>query len=635
MSDGTRLAARLWRPRTDSQVPAILEYIPYRKTDMVRARDERNHPFFASHGYASIRVDMRGSGDSEGDMPDMYAPAELSDAREVISWVSAQPWCNGRVGMFGTSWGGTAALQASLTAPDALKTIIAVCATHDRFEDDIHYMGGCVLSDTFEWGATLPAILASPPTPSIGKDWKEQWRARIDALSNPLENWLREKARGAYWRHGSVIHSPERLSVPILAIGGWSDRYSNSVMSLVDARPDLVRGVVGPWGHQYPDQGSPGPAMGFQQLALQWWDQHLKGDNARPNTWPQLQTWLREFDTPGDSLDQRAGRWLQSEAPSQVTEAVHFDLDALAPAAASAPWSVPQDPTIGQTSGDTGYFGRFGGLPLDQSRDDERSLVFETAPLPHDLMIYGAAVLTVQVQTLGRPSKLVIRLSDVRPDGVMCRICYGVRNLALNETLDTPKTPIPDAEARVSVPMHTTAYRIRQGHRLRIALSSSLWPLIWSGNPKGRLAIYEGRLTLPVLSKEPPMPGQTVPEPHDLPAKKSHSVISAPALERWAKYTENRSEIGWRQPMTKVTYHETQTTFGYQTRMQHTQDVSDQVRERVEVDHRMEFERPDGTATVASTLKAGSQEDKIVVKQSLSVTWNGTEIARRTWAFTS
>ena len=126
MPDGTRLAARLWRPDTTSPVPAILEYIPYRKTDMVRARDERNHPFLAAHGYAAIRVDMRGSGDSDGHMPDMYDRNELADAREVIKWLAAQPWCDGNVGMFGTSWGGTASLQASVNAPEALKAVIAV-----------------------------------------------------------------------------------------------------------------------------------------------------------------------------------------------------------------------------------------------------------------------------------------------------------------------------------------------------------------------------------------------------------------------------------------------------------------------------------------------------------------------------
>ena len=161
MSDGVHLSARIWLPSHvgNNSVAAILEYIPYRKRDMVRVRDERNHVYFAQQGYVSVRVDMRGSGDSGGHMEDMYGIRELSDAKEVIEWIAAQHWCNGQVGMMGTSWGGTSSLQTAIEKPAALKAIIAVCATDNRFEDDIHYMGGCVLTDTVEWAATLPVIL--------------------------------------------------------------------------------------------------------------------------------------------------------------------------------------------------------------------------------------------------------------------------------------------------------------------------------------------------------------------------------------------------------------------------------------------------------------------------------------------
>ena len=389
MPDGIRLAARLWLPRSARQapVPALLEYIPYRKTDMVRARDERNHPFFAEHGYACLRVDMRGSGDSEGQMDDMYSDHELADARHVIAWIAAQPWCVGRVGMFGTSWGGTAALQASIDAPEALKAIIAVCATHDRYEDDIHHMGGCLLTDSIEWGATLPVILGSPPTPNVGNDWRERWKERLEALAFPLEAWMREEARGGYWRHGSVIHQAERLTRPILAVGGWSDRYSNSVMSLVSARPDLVWGVVGAWGHHYPDHGRPGPAMGFQQLALAWWDAWLRDPEPVPPDWPRFRTWLLEFDPPANQIDKRNGRWIESGPPGSHVQTGVWQLgaDGLSRTPSTAgDWAVPFDLRVGQGAGDTGYFGRQGGEPLDQRDDDALSLTFDSPPLDKD-----------------------------------------------------------------------------------------------------------------------------------------------------------------------------------------------------------------------------------------------------------
>ena len=166
MVDGVRLSARLWLPEMHDnlQIPAVLEYIPYRKRDVSRVRDDRIHSFFARHGYASVRVDIRGSGDSEGTMTDMYSDHERNDAIEVIDWIAGQPWCNASVGMMGFSWGGTSSLQAASLRPKALKAIIAVGATNNRFDDDIHHMGGCVLTDTVEWGAHLPAILAYHPT---------------------------------------------------------------------------------------------------------------------------------------------------------------------------------------------------------------------------------------------------------------------------------------------------------------------------------------------------------------------------------------------------------------------------------------------------------------------------------------
>lgn len=632
MSDGTRLAARLWRPKTDANVPALLEYIPYRKADMVRARDARNHPFFAMHGYACIRVDMRGSGDSEGHMPDMYAPAELDDARQVINWLAEQPWCNGQVGMFGTSWGGTAALQASIDAPKALKAVIAVCATHDRFEDDIHYMGGCVLTDTFEWGATLPAILASPPTPHVGVDWKDKWRARIDALSCPLENWLSENGRGAYWRHGSVIHQADQLSVPILAVGGWSDRYSNSVMTLVDARPDLVWGVVGPWGHHYPDHASPGPGIGFQRLALEWWDHYLTTEaQPGPIPWPRMRAWLREFDPPSDSLETRAGQWIEGEAPTKATEKMTLSFSDLTPE--PAPWDVPNAPQTGVMSGDSGYFGRPGGLPLDQADDDARSRVFETDPLERDMVIYGMPVLDLRGSVTNGPQKVVARMSELSPEGGACRISYGVRNLALDDDLDLLADPPSDRQFNVSIPLHTTAFRVRKGHKLRIALGSSLWPLIWSSGFTGALDLSAATLTLPIMPEADYALRAPMPEVEDLPRQKTHQVLCAPPLKRWFENTDTSFEIGWHQPETRVEYPQTGTVFGYETRMVHKLDTSSMASEGVQVDHRVEYARPDGTAVITVALNACSQKNGVPQMEiTLSAQWNGAEIGNRVWS---
>ena len=395
MPDGVRLAARIWLPSSalTNPAPAVFEYIPYRKVDMVRARDERNHPYLAENGIVAVRVDMRGSGDSEGQMSDMYCEEELNDARHVIKWLTSQPWCNGKIGMFGTSWGGTASLQANVNAPDALKAIIAVCATHDRYEDDIHHMGGCLLTDSVEWGATLPAILGAPPSANVEDNWFEMWKARLDELSFPLETWLRNEDRGSYWRHGSVIHQLDQMRAPILCVGGWSDRYSNSVMSLVDRRPDLAWGIVGPWGHHYPDHAHPGPGVGFQELMLEWWQHWLVKDNPSEPEWPKLRTWVRSYDSPADAINIRSGSWVQTPASKEIISLTewHLSKEGLNKDVSEIQLDLPSNLKAGSKGADTGYFGRFGGLPLDQSYDDKASLSFDTKPLEKDCLIYGAA----------------------------------------------------------------------------------------------------------------------------------------------------------------------------------------------------------------------------------------------------
>lgn len=631
MPDGVRLAARLWRPVSEAPVPAILEYIPYRKTDMVRARDERNHPFFAAHGYACIRVDMRGSGDSEGHMPDMYDPAELDDARRVIDWLAAQAWCDGAVGMFGTSWGGTASLQASVNAPSALKAVIAVCATHDRFEDDIHYMGGGVLSDTFEWGATLPTILASPPTPNVGDDWLERWRARIDALAFPLENWLRESARGQYWRHGSVKHQTDDLSVPILAVGGWSDRYSNSVMSLVDARPDLVWGVVGPWGHHYPDSGTPGPAIDFQQMALAWWDHWLRPGPTKPIDWPRMRTWLREFDTPSDTLSQRAGRWIETREPASEAVVQSHDLGKLASASAIAPWTIPSDATVGVMSGDTGYFGRIGGLPLDQAADDAGSLVFETPVLEEDMVIYGAAQLHLSGTTSTGSGHIIARLNNVSPDEQVARIAYAVRNLGLNETLDCPDTPAKPGPFQARLTLHTTAYTARKGHRLRLSLSQSLWPLVVPPGAFSQIMIHAGTLALPLLSNAPQPCRTPPPQVQNDPTQACDPSPDDTSLTRWYSAAEDMTEVGWHQPLTTTYFPQTDTTFSFETRACHRLPCDQSNLSTTEISHQLRYARHEGDGVVATTLTAKHREGGWHIKATLKATWSGEEVGFRQW----
>ena len=653
MPDGVGLSARIWLP-AGGPSPAILEYIPYRKRDMVRARDERNHPYFASHGYVCLRVDMRGSGDSEGAMPDMYTIDELDDARHVIDWIAAQSWSDGRVGMFGTSWGGTAALQAAIEAPAALKAVIANCATVDRFEDDIHWMGGCLLTDSLEWGATLPAILACPPDrATLGERWLDLWKSRLRSTSFAFERWARNDRRGKYWRHGSVRFQADRLRCPILAIGGWSDRYSNSVMRLARSRPDLCRGIVGPWGHHYPDQGEPGPAIGFQDLALKWWDHWLKSEDPGDLDWPCVQLWRREFDPPQNRLPERNGQWIAFDLPAEEpakaqTSRFYLDGDdiggdpsvgrlSLAPPSKGTGFVVPFDLRHGECAGDTGYFGRVGGLPVDQAPDDARARCFDTPPLTELLDLVGHASLSLDLEVGALPAQIACRICEVDPDGRSNLVSRTLLSLALDDDLDGPRDIPPATAVPYRIVFPVTAYRFKPGNRIRLAIGASYWPLAWPVPRPVEVRIRsEGALlSLPRPSMESfhRLP-QPLPCPKDLPERKGCEFTSSGELQRRLSVSPDGTlHSRWHQPRRSMRFGEIDLDFAFETSADHEIRNGDPSTAKSLIDHRIEIRRTDGIALISSLLRMSAQRDGYEVRFELSVTWKGESILNRHFTF--
>ncbi len=314
MSDGRRLAARLVLPKGAAKrpVPAILEYIPYRRRDGTRARDEEVMYWFAGNGYASVRLDISGSGDSEGLIEDEYVKREQDDALEAIAWLAAQPWCSGAVGMIGISWGGFNGLQVAARRPPALKAVISLCSTVDRYHDDVHYMGGCLLNDTMDWGSAFVTYGALPPDPEMvgERKWRAMWRARLEGLELYPALWMKHQRRDAFWKHGSVIENLDAIECPVLAVSGWVDGYTSAVYELVENLRAPCKGILGPWGHKYPHLGVPGPAIGFLQECNRWWDQWLKGIDTGVDQDPDMRMYLQDAAKPAPHNDERKGRWL-------------------------------------------------------------------------------------------------------------------------------------------------------------------------------------------------------------------------------------------------------------------------------------------------------------------------------------
>src|SRR5204862_523556 len=177
--------------------------------------------------------------------------------------------------------GGFNSLQVAARRPPELKAIITVCSTDDRYPDDVHYIGGCLLNEHLTWGSVLMSYNAYPPDPElVGERWRAMWRDRLEHAVFFPEVWLEHPMRDDYWKHGSVCEDYGAITCPVYAIGGWSDAYSNAIPRLLAGLKVPRKGLIGPWAHLYPHDGVPGPAIGFLQETLRWWDQWLKGNDT-------------------------------------------------------------------------------------------------------------------------------------------------------------------------------------------------------------------------------------------------------------------------------------------------------------------------------------------------------------------
>ncbi len=524
LSDGCRLSARVWRAEGCGKVPAVLEYIPYRKRDGTIARDEMMHAYVAGHGYACVRVDMRGNGDSEGLMADEYTAQELSDACEVIEWLAAQDWCSGAVGMMGKSWGGFNCLQTAYLQPPALRAVMSVCATTDRFADDIHYKGGCLLGENFGWGAVMLSYSSRPADPVLRPDWREDWLARLQAEPWLAPRWAEQQERSGYWRHGSVCEDYSRMTVPVLSWGGWADNYMNTVAKLVENVPAHVQGIVGPWVHQYPHTAVPGPAIGFLQLAIRWWDRWLKGIENGVENDGAYRAYMLHSAPPDASAQHRDGHWVCEPVwPSpRVTQqrlwlggAGALQADAAQPFRAEI--ATPQQ--LGMHTGEFFPMGLNAEMPGDQSGEDARSLCFDGEILAEPMDLLGAAKLSLTLASDKPLGFVVARLCDVAPDGSSVRIAHGMMNLCHRDSMETP-SPMPiNTAVEISFLIDQMAYRISAGHKLRLAISNSYWPFVWPSPEAGRLTLSAGVLDLPrhsgsVSEWTPPAPEAAKPWPH-------------------------------------------------------------------------------------------------------------------------
>ncbi len=516
MSDGSRLAARIWLPEDadEDPVPAVMEYIPYRKNDALALRDAPIHAYFAGNGYASVRVDLRGSGDSDGVMLDEYLPQEQSDGLDAMGWLAAQPWCTGKVGIIGKSWGGFNGLQIASHAPPELGAVISVASTDDRYADDVHYMGGCMLSATqLSWASTMLAYNAGPPDPDVvGDKWREQWLERMRATPPFLEEWVRHQRRDEFWKQGSVCEDFSAIKCPVYMVGGWADAYRNAILRFLAGYPGPCKGIIGPWAHVYPENGVPGPAIGFLQEAVRWWDRWLKGTENGIMDEPKLRVYVPDAvrSVPPGAWP---GRWVALDGwpAAPVENEAHVLAGPGVLGGEPGPEAELQVSSPEALLSDPGNWGGLGG-PIDQAGDqraaDGQSLCFDTPPLVKGMEVLGFPVARLEI-SVDRPlALLAVRLCDVWPDGASRLITRGFLNLTHRSGHEELEELVPGQRYTVEVKLNSIACSVPAGHRLRLAVSTSYWPWIWPSPQRVRLSVHTGsqsRLELPVAHGRIPL----------------------------------------------------------------------------------------------------------------------------------
>lgn len=554
LADGCRLAARLWLPveATQRPVPAVLEFLPYRKRDGTSARDETTYPGYARAGIAGVRVDMRGNGESDGLMEDEYTPEELSDACEVIAWIAAQPWCNGAVGMMGISWGGFNALQVAALRPPALKAVISLATSVDRFNDDIHYKGGALLNSNLGWAATVMSNTSRPPDPELlGERWREVWLYRLENMPDLPRLWMSHQTRDALWQHGSICEDWSAIEVPVLVFGGWADGYRNAPAAALANLQSTVKAVVGPWVHKYPHMAWPYPRMDFVADSIAWWKHWLAGEGHAVETLPAYRAYITENVRPRHYRPRDPGRWVaESRWPSPGIEPRTLYLHATGSlgteAGEAAELSVCSPQDCGTSCGEYFSTAPNGEMAGDQRADDAWSLLFQTAPLEESLELLGRPLLRLPVAIDAPTGNLIVRLEDVHPDGTSHRASWGVLNLAHRAGHEHPQAMTPGRSETVSVLLDEMGHRFLPGHRLRVAVSTTYWPLVLPP-PSAVTATLtlgaEAALVLPVR-----VAGEDcdVPEPAGEPSVPVYKQLSPPVSRRWVERELNDAVTRYR-----------------------------------------------------------------------------------------
>ncbi len=478
MEDGVRLSATYFKPvakMEGEKFPVLFEFLPYRKDDSFYLRDFPLYSYFARRGYVMVKADIRGTGSSEGMVPEReYSEEELKDAEECIAQLAAAPWSNGNVGMWGISWGGFNAIQVAMRRPPALKAILAMDATDDLYHDDVHYIDGAFHVDQYE--LSIDTDLGLPRWPDYSLD-EEYFRNRFNAYPWFL-TYLKQQRDGEFWRKNSLRWNYQTIQIPVYLIGGLLDGYRDSIPRMLENMAVPIKAVIGPWCHDWPDNGVPGPHYEWRRELIRWWDYWLKERDTGILEEPRFAIFVREGHLPDARLAMTPGHWRYEDWPIKRTvwkklypEEGHRLLAELGKACIHRLKYIPSSGIA------AGYW--WGDPTGDMRHEDAGSLVYDSQVLTEGIEIIGFPQVRLKVSADATLAHWIVRLEDVHPDGQVSLVAGGLLNGAQRNSRLFPESLIPGEVYDIEFPLHFTTWTFHPGHRIRLAVSNALFPMIW------------------------------------------------------------------------------------------------------------------------------------------------------------
>lgn len=641
MPDGISLAADLYFPsgvEPDAQLPVLLEYLPYRKTESRGYRYEI-YSYFLDQGYMVARVDIRGTGNSEGRViPYEYSEIELADGEAVIDWLSKQAWSNGNVGMFGISWGGFNAIQMAVRNPPALKAFVALMATEALYQEDVHYIDGIMHADSWMMSNDLDNSLPGAPDYALDDDWLKN---RFEAEPS-VYTYMRHQRDGAFWDRASSLDKYDQIKVPGLHIGGWYDGYRDSIPRMLENVKAPTKAIIGPWDHEFPHDATHAPQIEWRREAVRWFDHWLKGEDSGVLEEPKLAVFIRDWHPPQPDISDMPGHWRWQDG-WPIAEAMSKRLyagaghDLTTASGSEAVHDLPYKASVGLEGG--GPVMWWGSVAPDQQPMDDHSLVYDSEPLTESMAILGSPTVSLTVSASAPRANWVVRLSDVAPDGSVTLITGAAFNGTHRNSARQPEDIVPGEVFELELEMHVTSWTFRPGHKIRLAVSNAMWPMLWpTPYPMTTTLMVGGQagafVDLPVIPLEAG-PGPEFATPIPSPELPGFGAIDAGNATGFAEIDKIHTDaitgesFGFARNMSASRY--PWGTSRFEEQLEHRTSDTDPAQTSVVGKYALEKEVPGRMLRVEQdvTFKSGAKNFRLIFVRRFKV--NGTLMHEKTW----